>query len=496
MMQGPSATFIQAVAIRYGKSLFMVKNSTGTGSLPITISDSDGNMKISFDSNSAPNTDQIMAWGDGQVLSITLPGQNKISITLHNNSPRYFDISLFFQTSYMTDGGLVKGLGGGTSAQLAAANAVDASSQMLLGAFTGNVPDVSKVYVTGVIPSQAQVHDWVAATVTSQSNARQTSSLIALTASLVSRTSELDASATAKSLSDITSTLRINEDATSSALAAAATLAAQNGAVGYKAPPAGYVVYVAPTQIYCAPSTNPPTDLLPASVPPTEDFKRAAKVYCQDLYPRIGCEKCVDPQKYVDACIIDTINTGSYSAAQGSLRTYLSVCNSLNNYGLKNPSKIIRQESLATLIDNQLGSNPCTSSCSNQGQCTQTGCVCDSNWGGVDCSINLAKQLSFSPASNTFCIGGANERPNIPAVSPAHMTQAISPNVKALPSGSILASLATPTGASPGYIAPSSPKILQNESLPAAAALISAHEKVSYTIGILTFATAVLVCYL
>ena len=204
----------------------------------------------------------------------------------------------------------------------------------------------------------------------------------------------------------------------------------------------------APLPTYVPPKPEPPV-VNPTPLPaPPQDFLKEALATCNKIFEDIHCHSIVDHKPYIAICIADTKTTGDYAIAEATKRSYLSKCHSQTNYMLYNPVPIVVQQATQVQTQLGLGNNTCVNQCSNNGQCTNSGCVCKSEFTGSDCSISIAPLITYSPITQNY----SESNPVIAVILPGY------PQAAPQPAGPI--SLPCTPGATP-------PPVIKNPTPPA-----------------------------
>ncbi|KAJ3301201.1 hypothetical protein HDV03_001210 [Kappamyces sp. JEL0829] len=181
----------------------------------------------------------------------------------------------------------------------------------------------------------------------------------------------------------------------------------------YVPPPAPSTTAAPAASSSAAPSTSP--------VPCPPAYIEQVTQHCNELYNNTACAAILPTDVYIKACIADSITSGNYVSSEATRQAYLAKCNTLLTYNTQNPSPIIRNDTAAIQQSCGLGQNSCVNNCSNNGKCTDNGCVCNAGFTGFGCTIALAPKLSYNPAANAYTNNSpANQV--APIVYPASVT--------------------------------------------------------------------------
>lgn len=164
-------------------------------------------------------------------------------------------------------------------------------------------------------------------------------------------------------------------------------------------PPPVYIAPVIPAYTAPAPEPDPVEEVLPA-LPDT--FDAECTKFCTDLFANICCESLVPVQFSIDACIADAKATGSYAFAETIKEEYFESCLSKTEFLIDNSSGEDTARGLKIQQDCGLGEATCVNDCSNNGECTYGGCVCNAGFTGTDCSEDMAALTALNPDTNTF----------------------------------------------------------------------------------------------
>jgi hypothetical protein len=130
--------------------------------------------------------------------------------------------------------------------------------------------------------------------------------------------------------------------------------------------------------------------------PPPPEYKAQVEKYCQALFEQ-DCAAVVDRQFYVQACIKDALLMGSFVHAEATKIQYMAQCRTKTDYLKEDVDDKKVKEAVAIQQKAGLGAeNKCINDCSGKnGVCSDNGCRCHPSFGGLDCSVDLTKMISF-----------------------------------------------------------------------------------------------------
>jgi hypothetical protein len=135
-------------------------------------------------------------------------------------------------------------------------------------------------------------------------------------------------------------------------------------------------------------------------------FKQQAQQNCKNVYSKMTCGNHVDQSFYINACVSDAITTGSISNfLEGNYFSYMNEC--MNKVKCMHSSKVSKDVTAAEQLQTQcgFGNSGCPNGCSGSrnGQCTSSGCRCNSGYTGYDCSISTHSFPAFNRESGKSC---------------------------------------------------------------------------------------------
>jgi hypothetical protein len=132
-----------------------------------------------------------------------------------------------------------------------------------------------------------------------------------------------------------------------------------------------------------------------ATIPANPTFEKECKDYCNKIFDS-ACASVVDTAYYVNSCIADSKLTGNYKFADSLKNAYMAHCNSMTTYMKNDVKPEIKEKSADVVKKCGLGGHSCPANCSAHGDCTENGCVCSAGWGGIDCSLDQSKMITYN----------------------------------------------------------------------------------------------------
>ena len=124
------------------------------------------------------------------------------------------------------------------------------------------------------------------------------------------------------------------------------------------------------------------------------NFSAIVQQTCSSVLTSVSCEPFVNVTNYIRACVADCEISGSIDAyLESTKQMMLKMCHLHTNGIAQNQgahSQYVVQAASNISAANGLGQQSCPNNCSSQGQCASSGCVCNSNWSGADCSIDVS----------------------------------------------------------------------------------------------------------
>jgi hypothetical protein len=144
-------------------------------------------------------------------------------------------------------------------------------------------------------------------------------------------------------------------------------------------------------------------------VKPDPVFETECTEHCKSLFSTKGCVGVVDAEYYTNACIEDTKATGDFSMAEAMKIKYMAECNTSTDLMEKDCNEEVVKKAVQVREECGLGDNKCIKDCSNNGVCGPNGCVCKGTWGGIDCSVDMPKKLSYDVKTETYATGSTQE---------------------------------------------------------------------------------------
>jgi hypothetical protein len=160
-------------------------------------------------------------------------------------------------------------------------------------------------------------------------------------------------------------------------------------------PPAPLPVYVLPP----AQNNSKPIAALPT---PPEAFLNQIQPYCAKLFQIPGCNDILPPAFYVTACEKDARVTGTFVFAETSRQAYMARCLQRTKFLIDNHRPEDTKKGLDVQKSCGLAKNTCNNNCSQKGTCTDSGCVCNPGFAGIDCSIDMAPLITLNPKTNQY----------------------------------------------------------------------------------------------
>ena len=202
--------------------------------------------------------------------------------------------------------------------------------------------------------------------------------------------------------------------------------------------------YVLPTSSSVLPvlssSTSSPVST-PTSVPP--NYNETVVTLCTKVMVAIKCGDLVDIDYYTQACISDCHGTGSLAPIESTKLQMIVDCQSRTELRRCHPDPIKAQTAVTIQVSLGISDNKCPNSCSKNGQCISTGCVCNTGYTGLGCETSLKEIAapvsefyspivypSYAPVYGyTQILGQAPPSTNVPSIpnSPVIPVEAVAP---------------------------------------------------------------------
>ena len=125
----------------------------------------------------------------------------------------------------------------------------------------------------------------------------------------------------------------------------------------------------------------------PTDIP--SNFNQTVQTICTSLAVAINCGGLIDVDYYTQACISDCHGTESLAPIEPAKLQMNIDCKLQTDQQVYHPDP--NKAQVAADIQVSLGfyDNKCLNSCSNNGKCESTGCVCNTGYTGLGCETNL-----------------------------------------------------------------------------------------------------------
>jgi hypothetical protein len=164
-----------------------------------------------------------------------------------------------------------------------------------------------------------------------------------------------------------------------------------------------------PTQIVEPPPPPPPQPSPSLPVEPPQEYKDQVNRHCRALFQIQGCSSLVNAEFFIQACIQDSMISGSLQFAEGSKMAYMAQCRQRAEYMSRDYEPQVVQKAEEIKREGGLGQFECLNKCSGQGTCGDNGCRCNQGFGGLDCSVDMSKMMSYKPERRVFSEGTPRE---------------------------------------------------------------------------------------
>ncbi|KAI9093532.1 hypothetical protein DFS34DRAFT_583406 [Phlyctochytrium arcticum] len=126
-----------------------------------------------------------------------------------------------------------------------------------------------------------------------------------------------------------------------------------------------------------------------------ESFYNEATAYCNKLMDVPGCADKVNLDFYKNACIKDTIFTGSFIFAESMKEKLLANCRAVTD-GQKDAVDPVEQKK-GSDAQTQIGFGAaCGDGCGANGQCSPLGCLCNPGFVGKNCETDMAQLPTYN----------------------------------------------------------------------------------------------------
>ncbi|KAJ3268455.1 hypothetical protein HDV01_002734 [Terramyces sp. JEL0728] len=139
-----------------------------------------------------------------------------------------------------------------------------------------------------------------------------------------------------------------------------------------------------------------------ATMPANPYYNDQINSYCSNLFNIPGCSSISNTTNYVTACVADALSSGSLQFSEASKLAYLAQCKTSTNYMINYPAPQVQQQGHDIQKTCGLGNNTCANNCGGQGVCGANGCRCNPGYGGLDCSTDLTKMISYNPQTGSY----------------------------------------------------------------------------------------------
>jgi hypothetical protein len=125
----------------------------------------------------------------------------------------------------------------------------------------------------------------------------------------------------------------------------------------------------------------------PTDIP--SNFNQTVQTICTSLAVAIDCGGLIDVDYYIQACISDCHGTESLAPIEPAKLQMNIDCKLQTDQQVYHPDPIKAQVAVNIQVSLGFLDNKCPNSCSNNGKCESTGCVCNTGYTGLGCGTNL-----------------------------------------------------------------------------------------------------------
>ena len=388
----PGTTCNHAIAVRYGSTVLAL--------------DTRGEYKVSGLREVTPNKDGVQyvaptSNDSGRVHSIKVPGGTTIDLVQNwNDKIHWIDFTLHLANGYTDYGGLCNQIAPKAPETLHCQDGADVAraqsekffsgwvvsdaDNLLNGGYKLNAPALSNVYNKCTLPAHpiAPVKPLPPAPLPTYAAPKYTREAPQLQTTVV----------------------------TSYVVSTTAAPATTTGTATVAPQVQTYAVPITVTQAVQPVATPPPKN---------PEFEKQCQSHCQKIFDVPGCKSIVDPSNFIKSCVADSVLSGNLFMAEAMKSAYLAQCNTATQYMKNDIKPQVVEQAQSIRKECGLGNNKCINNCSGNGACGGNGCVCNSGFGGLDCSVNLNKLISYNPQSNSYAQGGTNYGNHVAQVQPA-----------------------------------------------------------------------------